>query len=353
LISSRRVDNEWLLGLTYRSSDEDLLREYTFNEADFTSQYSPQSYSVYGQYGFTVSEKTRLTLASRVERFEADYDDSAGFIEQVNDSLFAGSVSIDHQLSSSLIYASISRGYKAGGFNFDQRLSGDNRTFAPEYNWNIETGIKGALFDNAASYQVTAFYMRRQDAQVSDFAIFENQLENGSVVTAFADAIRNTDTGINKGLEVSSSWQASQNWQLRANLGYLDATFGNYTKLDGSFVPEQDQAQAPSYTLYLSSEIGLGDNWQWFIDMDAKDEFRFSDGHDERSPSTVVFNSHLSWQQQGHTLRLWVKNITDEQIFTRGFGGFSNDPRDEYAFPEAYFQFGQPRQLGLTYEFQY
>jgi outer membrane receptor protein involved in Fe transport len=351
--SQANANAEWVVGVKLNDAQEDLLREYTFNSGDFTSEYTPQSVAAFGQYGLNIFPQTTLTLAMRVEQFAADYSDSDNFTESVDDTLFAGSVSVDYALDAALLYASVSRGYKAGGFNFDQRLSGDERTFDPEYNWNFETGIKGDLLEGLARYQFTAFYMRRQDAQVSDFAVFENELDDGSVVTGFADAIRNTDTGTNKGLELSSKWQLSDRWELTANLGYLDATFGNYERLDGTFVPSQDQAQAPSYTAYLSSNFKLSEQWSWFVDMDARDEFRFSDGHNERAPSTVVLNTNVTWQNNGHSVQVWVKNLTDRLIYTRGFGGFSNDPRDEYAFDEPYYQFGQERQFGVTYQFRY
>ncbi|WP_395342152.1 TonB-dependent receptor [Ningiella sp. W23] len=350
--------HRWLFGASYRDADEQLLREYTFNDGDFTSRFEPLSLSLYGQYESQLSDSTHVVVAARIENFEADYTDSDFFQEQLDDTLLAASVSVDHELKtnlgqSMLVYGSISRGYKAGGFNFDQRLSADNRTFAPEYNWNYELGIKGSALENRARYQVTVFYMQREDAQVSDFAIFENVLDDGTIVTSFADAVRNTDTGINQGIEITSSFTLTNDWNLNANIGYLDATFGDYTRLDGSFVPEQDQAQAPDFTLYLSSAVNILDNWQWFVDLDAKDEFRFSDGHEERAPFTVVVNSNLSWQYNEHLVRIWVKNLFDREVFTRGFGGFSNDPRDEYAFVEPYFQFGQQRQLGVSYEYQF
>lgn len=353
LSSDKSDTREWLIGATYSQADENLLRQYTFNSTDFTSDYEPQSISIYGQYGVTITDSIRATFASRIEKFSADYLDSEGVTEQITDSLVAASISLDYSLDSALLYTSLSRGYKAGGFNFDQRLSGESRTFNPEYNWNLEAGIKGEALDGLGRYQFTLFYMRRSDAQVSDFAVFENDLGDGSVVTGFADAIQNTDTGVNKGIEVSSQWLLAEDWQVRANIGYLDASFGNYTRTDGSFVPDQEQAQSPTYTVYLSSELMLSANWSWFVDMDAKDEFRFSDGHNERSPSSVVLNSNLSWQQENHSVRIWIKNLTDELIYTRGFGGFSNDPRDSYAFEEPYYQFGQQRQVGVTYEYQY
>lgn len=345
--------SDWLLGVSFSDSEERLLREYTFASADFNSEYRPSAAAVYGQYIFALSGDTNLTIASRIERFSADYQDSEAFVEDLGDTLVAASVSIDHQWQDLLWYSSLSRGYKAGGFNFDQRLTADDRIFTPEYNWNIEAGVKGEIAEQLGRYQVTLFYMRREDAQVSDFATFENELDDGSVVTSFADAIRNTDTGINRGLEITSQWQLNPVWQLNANIGYLDARFGNYTRLDGTFVPKQDQAQAPKFTLYVASIYQLSENWLWSLDADAKDSYRFSDGHEERAPFTLVMNTSLAWQEAEHLLRVWVKNLADRQVFTRGFGGFSNDPRDEYAFEEPYFQFGQERQIGVTYEYQF
>ena len=356
--NQNQENNNWLAGVQLNDSDESLLREYTFNPSDFTTEYEPRSFSVYGQYEYDFNDRLRTTIASRFEKFTADYADSEGFVEVIDDNLFAASVSLDYALNQNstddtLAFIGLSRGYKAGGFNPDQRLQGSDRRFDPEYNWNVELGLKGSMFAGIANYQLTAFHMKRDDAQVSDFATFENVSENGSVVTSFTDAIRNSDSGVNQGIEFSSTWRANSRWQVLANLGYLDATFGGYTRLDGSLIEEQEQAQAPSYTVYLSSEYALTDNWSWFVDVDTKDEFRLSDGHEERSPSTIVLNTNISWQKDSHLVRIWLKNITDERIFTRGFGGFSNDPRDEYAFVEPYFQFGQPRQAGVSYEYRY
>ena len=40
----------------------------------------------------------------------------------------------------------------------------------------------------------------------------------------------------------------------------------------------------------------------------------------------------------------------DEDYFVRAFGSFGNDPRKFYA-TEPYFQFGEPRISGVTFEF--
>lgn len=346
------TENNWLVGLNIYNNDESLLREYTFNSGDFTSDYNPESAAVFGQYSAQVGENFRLTGSARIESFTADYSDSDGFTETLDDTLFAAAISLEYTLQNSLVYSTLSRGYKAGGFNIDQRLSGNDRTFDPEFNWNVEFGVKGQAFDGMANISASVFYMKREDAQVSDFAVFQNVLDDGTSVPSFADAVRNTDTGKNRGIELSSDWYLSDAWTVKANVGFLRATFGNYTRLDGSFVPEQEQAQAPKFTAFVSSNYLISEQLSWYLDLDAKDEYRLSIGHNERSPFNYVVNSRLSYTIGSSEVSLWVKNLFDRELFTRGFGGFGNDPRKDYV-TEPYFQFGQERQIGASYRYSF
>ena len=349
----RGSKHAYLIGANISSHEEDLLRKYTYQAQDYMSHYNPTQQSIYGQYIYALNDKTHLTGAARVEWFEADFEDNNAFIERLNDTLVAGSVAIDYQLANNLLFASISRGYKAGGFNVDQRLNAQNRVFSPEYNDNYELGIKGRAYNGMADLNLTFFYMQRDDAQVSDYALFTPE-EGGP--NSFADVIGNAGSGINKGIELSSTWYVSDAWYISANLGYLDATIGDYLKADGTYVPKDKQAQAPAYSAYLASNWQINQQLSWFLDVDIKDEFRFSDGHQEKAPFTTIVNTELAWKSSGkhlYRIKLWVKNLADRKVYTRGFGGFSNDPRDGYANPQPYYQFGQERQLGITFMYEW
>jgi iron complex outermembrane receptor protein len=352
LASVGKAKHSYLVGLNLTQNEEDLLRQNTFLEADYITSYKPVSASLYGQHIFKVSEKATLTSAARVEKFDADFNDNLGFTG-VNDTLLAASVAFDYKLANNLVFANVSRGYKAGGFNIDPRLDVNNRTFDPEYNLNYELGIKGSAYDGIANLNLTFFYMARNDAQISDSVLFAIDDTGAS---SFADAIGNADTGINKGIELTSTWDLFDNFYVQANIAYLDATFGNYTKVNGDFVAVQQQAQAPKYTGYLSSTWAISEQLTWFIDMDVKDDFRLGINHDVRSPFTAVINSELSWKSVGkhlYSLKLWVKNIADRDVITRGFGSFPNDPRDGYSSFGPYFQYGQPRQVGVTFKYEW
>ncbi|MFT5923241.1 MAG: iron complex outermembrane receptor protein [Paraglaciecola sp.] len=339
----------WVLGAYYKDAEEDLLRNYTFSAGPFSSIYQQTNTAVYLQTDTKLSDFMTLRLGLRGDKFAIDYVDNSGFSESNDETVLGGKLVLDYSLDNATVYASVSRGYKAGGFNPDERVVNEKRIFQPEFNWNYELGVKGNFVDNDGFVRLAVFYMDRQDTQVSDFAV--QKRENNS--TAFVDVIGNADSGTNYGLELETALQVADNINLSASFGWLDASFGGYTLADGQFVAKQEQAQAPRYTTNIASVVDIMDNLSWRFEVNAKDDYRFSDGHDEISPSYVLVNSSIRYDVDQWSVTLWAKNLLDEEYLVRGFGGFSNDPRDEYETPEPYFQLGDGRQVGITAQYQF
>ena len=340
---------DWTIGVFYKSTEEKLLRQYTYLDSDFASEYTPTTTAIYAQTESRLNENLVLVAGLRVENYDFDYTDNNQLTRAFDTTMVGGKVALQYTQGDHFYYGSISRGYKGAGFNPDSRVNDNQRFFDEEYNWNYEVGVKGPLFTPDLIARAAIFYMDRKDTQVSDFDVITR--DDGTA--GFVDIIDNADLGTNKGAELELSWIASDAWQLDASVGYLSATFEGYTLADGTEVSEQRQAQSPKWTANLYSEYALTDNMLWRVDVDYKSEYRFSDGHDVTSPSTTLVNSeivvlHGDWQTS-----LWVQNAFDREYYTRGFGGFSNDPRDEYAFDEPYYQIGNGRQFGVTVKYAF
>ena len=340
---------DWTIGLFYKSTEEKLLRQYTYLDSDFASEYTPTTTAIYAQTESRLNENLVLVAGLRVESYDFDYADNNQLTRAFDTTMVGGKVALQYTQGNHFYYGSISRGYKGAGFNPDSRVNDNQRFFDEEYNWNYEVGVKGPLLTPDLIARAAIFYMDRKDTQVSDFDVITR--DDGTA--GFVDIIDNADLGTNKGAELELSWIASDAWQLDASVGYLSATFEGYTLADGTEVSEQRQAQSPKWTANLYSEYALTDNMLWRVDVDYKSEYRFSDGHDVTSPSTTLVNSeivvlHGDWQTS-----LWVQNAFDREYYTRGFGGFSNDPRDEYAFDEPYYQIGNGRQFGVTVKYAF
>lgn len=340
---------DWTVGVFYKSTEEKLLRQYTYLDNDFASEYAPSTTALYTQTESRLSNNLVLVAGLRLENYDFDYADNNLLTRSFDTTMVGGKVALQYTQGEHFYYGSISRGFKGAGFNPDSRVNDEQRFFDEEYNWNYEIGVKGPLLTPELIARAALFYMDRKDTQVSDFDVVTR--EDGS--SSFIDIIDNADLGTNKGAELELRWFASDAWTLDASVGYLSATFEGYTLADGTEVAEQRQAQSPKWTANLYSEYALTDTVMWRVDIDYKSEYRFSDGHDVTSPSTTLVNSEIVVLHGDWETSLWIQNAFDREYYTRGFGGFSNDPRDEYAFDEPYYQLGNGRQFGVTVKYAF
>jgi outer membrane receptor protein involved in Fe transport len=339
---------DWTLGVFGKRVSEELSREYTF-ASDFNSEFRPETLAAFLQTETELADNWRLDAGIRVERFSFDYMHNEGVDVDTSNTVLGGKVALNYIQDDHIYYASVSRGYKAAGVNPDQQVSEAQRFFDTEYNWNYEVGVKSFLLDNTLTSRLAIFHMRRRDTQISDFDV--QTRDDGT--SEFIDIIENADLGINEGVELELTWQATDAWKLTTNVGYLNAYFEGYTRRNGEFIAKREQAQAPRWTAFVASDYQLSDAWSFNVNADFRTSHFFSDGHNEQSPFTAIVNSNIVLREDTWEFSIWARNILDREYFTRGFGGFSNDPRDEYAFNEPYFQLGNPRQVGISWRYMF
>ena len=349
--SSRLFSNstDWLFGVYTLNNDEELRREYTYLTSDFYSDYDFDTTAAFFQLDSMLSEKLTLETGIRVERRDTNYQDSEMLSFSPTETLWGGRVAIKYLLNSnSMAYASIARGYKAGGFNTDGTLDADLREFDEEFLIEYELGVKSNLLDNTLHLKAALFHDDRNEQQVKSST--GRIRANGS--TEFIDFIGNAAEGTNNGAEFEAVWYPSERLGLTASLGLLDATFDSFLNSKNQDLSGRDQAHAPGYMAHLALDYNVG-AWSIAVSLDAKDDFYFSDSHHVQSDPYELLNIRVRYSTERWSLSLWGRNLTDQDYAVRGFffGEFGNDPRKGYA-PEPYLQFGEPRIIGVTYEVQ-
>ena len=108
-----------------------------------------------------------------------------------------------------LIYASYSRGYKAGGFNQSAVAGQSLASYAPEFVNAYEVGTKNELLDHRLTLDLTGFYYDYSGYQIGQVVGF-----NTSTVNVNASV---------KGVEFQSIYQPVPDLRFNFNLGYTDA----------------------------------------------------------------------------------------------------------------------------------
>ncbi len=344
---------DWLAGLYVSQLDESLA---TLNVGDYydpfydfadsledrlDSSYDATNVAVFGQVVWPVSDASELTFGLRFERRQADYADSTGLAPTDDETMVGGEIAWSHDFAGDVSgYVSLSRGYKAGGFNLGQVPAG-RRDFDAEYLWNLESGVHVLWPDAALSLDLAVFYNRRDDQQVR--TSFQIDPGDPSSFVFFTD---NAARGESRGLEAALRWLPGDAWELYLSLGLLDAEFAEFETPEVDLTG-RDQAHAPHYT------FAAGAAWQhpagWFarLDVSGKDRFYFDVSHDERSQAYWLASAQAGYAGEDWTVRLWGRNLFDEYYAVRGFY-FGNEPPD---FPPTlYTRAGDPRQLGITIE---
>ncbi|WP_439100298.1 TonB-dependent receptor [Congregibacter sp.] len=347
----------WTAGLYALNDDESLRRAYTYLAEDFRSRFKAETRAAYGQLDLALTENWTVSGGLRLASRSMSYDDSNAVRGDPDNDLWGGKLSLQYEKEGlGMLYTSLSRGYRAGGVNAgilafpqDQLQSSDSLTdlefFDEELLYNVEVGHKGEFFDGRLQSAATLFYMDRSDQQVRGSRVIPR--EDGS--TAFVDFTDNAAAGYNLGLEWELRAAVTNSVELYLNTGLLRARFDEYINADGRDLEDREQAHAPSYQFAAGVHWRPNPHWQADLQWEGRDSFYFSDRHDEQSDTYSLLHLRLAYQGESWEVALWGRNLLDEDYFTRGFGSFGNDPRKGY-ITEAYRQFGDPRQLGLSVE---
>ena len=349
----RYTTTHWLFGLYALNLSEDLA---TLNQGDyydpgydwadsldypFDSEYRSTNVAAFTQFDHELSGLTRVSAGLRVEHRTTDYTDTDGFSASPAATLWGGELSVSHDFNREVTgFATLSRGYKAGGFNLG--LVPDNwRYFDAEAMWTVETGIKSVLLNGALMLNASVFHSWREDQQVrASFQLVPND------PASFGFATINIDGGRTYGAETDLRWNVSDEFEVYASLGILHGGFPDSVP-EFPWLENRDQAHAPRYT--AAAGIVWHDASGLFARLDAtsRDEFYFDVSHNQSSQSYELLHARAGFEGENWVVQVWARNLTDKHYAVRGFY-FGNEPPD---FPATlYTRLGDPRQVGVTIE---
>jgi outer membrane receptor protein involved in Fe transport len=344
-IAGRGERSQWVAGLYALRLTEDALQRDEFAGAPsrepLASEYDATSVAAYGEAQWRLGPGSlELTAGLRAEQRTADYVDSDGARFDPRDTMVGGQLSISGATGDTARwYATVARGYKAGGFNIGQAVPDDRRPFDPEYLWNVEAGVRATSSDARLAGEVSVFHMWREQQQVAT----SFQLVPGDPLS-YVFYTDNAARGRNYGLEAAGTWRPRDRLALQATLGLLASEYLGYRygerDLDG-----RDQAHAPNWQYSLSAQWGGSEGWRARADLFGSDAFYFDASHDQRSDPYALLNLRGGYARGAWSVDAWVRNATDEDYAVRGFY-FGLEPPD-FA-NELYVQHGEGRLVGIT-----
>jgi len=241
-----------------------------------------------------------------------------------------------------LLYAKVSRGYRAGGYNLRGATEIDLGTFEPESVTAYELGAKADLFDARLRIDLAVFRSRFEDIQ-----LVQRELVGGdSLGTLF---IQNGGEARIDGGELELTALIGR-LRLVGSLGLVDA---RYTKLNPNVVDvtlDSEFLNTPAATAALAADWPIQMEFgslDLHLDYAWRDDVPFAyDLHSiARQEAYGLWNARAQARlaQTGLDLSLWVRNLTDQRYVTRAL----ISPTFIGATP------GDPRTYGLTLRYRF
>jgi iron complex outermembrane recepter protein len=177
-----------------------------------------------------------------------------------------------------LIYASATRGFKSGGYDYGANNPVDvTAGYGPEKLWSYETGIKSDWLDHRLRLNLTGFYYDYTDLQVQSYV---------QVGGSFGARTQNAATARIKGIEAEIVAKPARPLELFANVAYLDA---HYLRYPNAYVQTFGNFDASGKTLNNAPRWSATFGANYLIPLTSSGTINL--GVDAHVQSTVYFTA--------------------------------------------------------------
>ncbi|WP_019529321.1 TonB-dependent receptor [Dasania marina] len=373
---------KWQGGLYYLNIDGEYnsrIDEPTFGGASVNNYtLKTESFSVFGQVEYDLTEALLLTAGVRWTEDEKEYDLTSECAEtedpgalalgvgpgtpydcayllsfddpfdntvlslpgtqefERRDEDYSGKLQLDWSLTEDvLMYAGVNRGMKGGGFTapLDGLLPTDVLSYEPEILTSYEVGIKSEWLDGRVRLNASAFQYDYQDYQ-------------GFVFVGLTSVVVNNDATVTGG-EVELYMSPADGWDISIGAAVLDTEVEDVVGAVG----DQTKTTSPDLTANLlirkSWEFNGGD-FAVQVDGQYVDEQELSTVNSPlaMTSSYTIWNARVSYAQENWDIAAFVKNAGDKEYRTYAF-----DLAEFFGYSLEIY--GPPRWVGVQAQYRF
>jgi len=241
-----------------------------------------------------------------------------------------GKIGLDYKLSEdTLLYGTISSGFKSGGFNgANSNTTQQLKPYKEEKLTSYEIGFKSTLLDGRMQLNGAAFYYDYKDKQEQDAAV---------TFVGNISGLTNVPKSEIKGAELDLSWVPAAGWHVNFGLAYLDTEVIEWEAVDRDAsewpvtvthdVSGIELAMAPRWSAagLVSYEWPVGSN----LVMEVAGDFSYQDDTTggaqpgDATESYAILNARIGIGSDDGKWRvlLWSSNLTDEYYYPAAYQG--------------------------------
>lgn len=269
------------------------------------------------------------------------------------------------------VYATVSKGYRAGGYNIqmfsdvlqtelnanrNQAMRGDyhiphteedyqriDKTIAykPETSWNYEAGAHLNLFDHMLHFDLSAFYMKVTNQQLSVMA------GNYGFGRMMVNAGKSHSCGIEAALrgqlfDGKFDWAMSYGYTRSKFDKYVDGEGEDAVDYKGKYVP-----YVPQHTMAAMADYRFTDWLTLGANVNAQGKTYWDNANTYSQKLYAVLGAHVDLNFKAFNVSFWGRNLTDTNYNTFAVDNSATGTKEYFA------QRGNPFQCGVDVRFHF
>ena len=200
-----------------------------------------------------------------------------------------------------MIYATVAKGYKAGGLNAVRETDADY-TYKPEHTWNYEVGAKWSFLKGLLALEASAFYIDWRHQQLS------------ITVPALGNVVRNVGHSNSKGVELTLNATPLPALSLQASYGYtyakmLEGHMGTGRDYSGNMLPLVPRHTCSFNANYVVNNLGrIANKLMFNANLTGVGPLYWREDNAVKQPFYTLLNLKTAITRGIFTLELWSRN---------------------------------------------
>jgi outer membrane receptor protein involved in Fe transport len=354
--SASEKNYNWLFGVygfTQTMDQQTIGDIYTANmKQDILSDFEISGFALFHQSTFNdfLIDNLSLTAGIRLdlENDKLDYSSSSAIgdgpwrtttEEKYNETFtqVLPKLAVKYAFNKSLhSYATVSKGYKSGGFNTNSSIDiSEYRSYDAEHSWNYELGFKSSLANNKVYFDAALFYIDWQNQQI------DVPVPNGR-----GNMKTNAGKSASQGVELFAKAYPGKGFELTFGYGYTHAKFKEYIVTDELNYNDNFIPYVPASTISAGANKSVSINNKLLDKIVAHLNYKGVGKHYWDLENSVsqdyygLLDAKLSFVRKNIQLDIWGKNLLNTSYNTYYF--VISTLKNSYA------QLGKPVSIGVN-----
>ncbi|BBO82378.1 TonB-dependent receptor [Desulfosarcina ovata subsp. sediminis] len=320
---------KWMAGLFYSNEDIDNKKQFAVYDTHETLGYDKhmnwptKTYEdtiaafgevtlPFGRFNLTTGIRYERTDAAMDYRYEESRADTGALVkdpvtyhtEDDWDVLIPKGVLSWQYSDNCMIYASIAKGYLAGGYNLAE-ADADYARIDNQTSINYEAGFKTMHFGNRIMLNAAIYYM-----DIKDIHVLIEGIDTGTFIASNAGAAHS------QGIEIESVFNVMKGLDLMASFGIIDGEYDEYLYDKNTDYSGNKLIRTPEYSFNVGISYRHDSGLFARADVCGYGDTYFNPGNTKKQSSYEIYNVKIGYKASSWEVYGYGKNIFDEEYFT-------------------------------------